>query len=1787
MIYLNYINSMEKSRSSISAFIHKTTLLIVLVLLGGTTLLANDNAGSSEAWMPKRVNRIKQIRVDQHILEVVEIERNEAFLLSGSGQMYLDFADTQVAVAFRDAQVDREGNLLTGSIYLQEDAAVQTLRDEKDHLKLNEEAVGNAYLTLAQTTTSLPIGLNPLLSENQMNAFNKHQLLITDLSISREGMQIDYSMLSPSVNGGYYVFEKKQHLSDDPLALCDLSEMYLAVADPPLQNYEFPIEIKVTSTIDENKKSKANFNCGGLVDFYLVGEYTFPIEKAIPLDGTLTNVMAYFEVNALEVEQFIADVVVTPYRIPGAEAFYFTPSFARLDYSDSANPVDFPDDHPRQVDESWKGIYLHSKLAFPKGFKMSDGSDLEIEITNFVYDHGDGFCGREKQIDLLPLETSRIYGWPVSMDLLDLEVKYSSFVKFDIEGEVRMPITNTDHGFPYSLRLNGDGVDLNENSSIAGLFQLNDESAFDNSYEIPYLQGSSMALETSSNIKLLSIDDELQLQADLNGVMGAIVDGHSIPMTFEHMMINNRDLPGMEGLAAGTITGGLDRMSISTVKWSVANNALQSVLNNGPNAGTYSAWDWLKPKLSYFPIKVDFMTFKMEDIDGQTFLSMNASVSVDFTIMGKGLTGGCEFEVVGDVNLEALNTPSYWEVLQYNETMLGLMYVDIDLVIFQLKGGMRFFRDDAIYGDGWKGAMSVTITKGFPIQVVALAQYGRAPGDYPYMFFDAIVSMDTKEDFYKEDNKTGNYTKVSSTDIRLKKSLHYKAKKEYYWDKIAGVDAAREAHSISVDDGKGVLTATDVFGQTVTKSGSSYQQDLKNPMRLTIEPGMLAIYGGGIGLFANMDRVDPPNNFNANGRFVTDEPMNYNDPLDLLKPGKTLTGAVYVPRNNTIGIKLTVVLGSDPKPNIYNGDFHITFLVDIGDFSLLSIRLGGIAYLLTPLHDRSDAQAYLQANADLNWERRELNLEANAFVMLHIPNKISGGISAATLGFLKTPYISQPLIEGVNPGYLAGSAGIRVHLNEFNRWMAYVGTAQNPVGLKSRLLNDVSFGSYFMTGRVEMMGSQADPRPLSSYHSGLAEFDGNFAMDRTAGEIASGNVWLTGAYLSLPTFDKTIFDRLRVVFGAAAGYDIGIMSSICNNGTTIGIGGKYARGRIFGYLKMEGQIDPPGGGDNWKNVGSVEIAANLEGRTPNPTFIKGRAKATFSLSIPGPDLEFSFDKDVEAEFGSGCGNDISTACIEEDREIDIYNTPVPIHSDTDWSYALNTNISDISLSAFEPMVENKVAKELLLSEPLIMHTLPAQGQVYGAGDLYIEVAFTQTMQQQSKLFPDLQPILDYVSLHDETGKSIGYDLHYLRDQEERPGSEEGFDIVRIYPDQGVNVQALKLTINATWMQYMGGKWKPAKMITQSTYGQLYENEYEVEQVKFVLFQEDFAELVPVWRDRYYSRTQAPKLVLNNEMAIKTIGEEAIVRISALNSDQEWEYPVATINSSNMEINISGFQSQLEKGAFYRLEIINKDKRTVFENIFRTSAYESFAQKVQAASLDYQTVDLGNDIRGLAADGTPYNYTTSCEYNDSFNEVRFLLKVDEGFSKDEIELYLSEMKADASTAYFETISNLYQTDFTVFADAEQDLYSTVFAREMSKEELQKWFSFDESDQFQYILTRDLDHTLLTDQEIDKGKIIAAPVDLLIECEAIKQLQFRYELAYSLYNPHNRQALASAGSTETWKAIQQVFTSYNSCLYDNSCTINSAIPWYGDQVLKMKIDNVGLELNVTDSATINNF
>ncbi|MBL6448455.1 hypothetical protein JMN32_19235 [Fulvivirga sp. 29W222] len=303
-----------------------------------------------------------------------------------------------------------------------------------------------------------------------------------------------------------------------------------------------------------------------------------------------------------------------------------------------------------------------------------------------------------------------------------------------------------------------------------------------------------------------------------------------------------------------------------------------------------------------------------------------------------------------------------------------------------------------------------------------------------------------------------------------------------------------------------------------------------------------------------------------------------------LQVGKTQSGVVFTPDASIgLGFRATVMLGTIPSPKPFNGDatFEMAFNNSGG---LRYIGFTGQGYFMTDMKNRNIEKAPMFADLMMLYDFNNKTFHATVDTYVN----------------------AYGLIKGIHERGLAGSAVLHFSPEE---WYIHIGTPDQRIGLE--FVGLVRTGSYFMVG-TNIPGMPIPPAQVSEI---LGDMDLDFMRDENA--LGSGAGFAFGTAMQIGT-GKLRFLMFYGEFEAGLGFDIMLKdygnAQCAGSSGPIGINGWYASGQAWAYVMgrigikvklkfIKGEFD----------ILRIGAAAVLQAKLPNPVYMQGIVGGEFSI----------------------------------------------------------------------------------------------------------------------------------------------------------------------------------------------------------------------------------------------------------------------------------------------------------------------------------------------------------------------------------------------------------------------------------------------------------------------------------------------------------------------------------------------------------------------------------------------
>ena len=444
-----------------------------------------------------------------------------------------------------------------------------------------------------------------------------------------------------------------------------------------------------TSAIIFHEGSRVRFGCEGIEDFAMKLTWLVTSQQIIAVDNfgnpvdepIAATTDAYFE----NFDNYLISLTIDrAFIFKGMSDFLFTIRGATLDQSDvetSAMTV-FPEGYLSSPDERnlWRGVsFADASVSLPVVFKSpTDGGRITLSLRNALFDQN-GFSGDATASDILNSALLDPAQWDISVSEFILSFLKNEPVAVGFGGDINIPPFGENSLFPYTAVYNHAAEEFQFRVSISGI------------YDFPIL-ASTLTLHESSRVEVSIKDGELFPVVDASGILSVnapISENNDEPVfsvpdiPFQNMRIS-RDAPYLS----------IGRIGVSG--------------------------DLRVPLIYGFELMIsDIQPFSNNVACGLTFTT-SISLSDIFSGSTKILLHG------------------NYEQWKFDKVTVEQINVDYQSNAFSLSGGVWLIDSDAMYGDGFRGEITLKLLNKFQFDAVGV--FGKKD-DFRYFLTDAFFEV--------------------------------------------------------------------------------------------------------------------------------------------------------------------------------------------------------------------------------------------------------------------------------------------------------------------------------------------------------------------------------------------------------------------------------------------------------------------------------------------------------------------------------------------------------------------------------------------------------------------------------------------------------------------------------------------------------------------------------------------------------------------------------------------------------------------------------------------------------------------------------------------------------------------------------------------------------------------------------------------------------------------------------------------------------------------------------------
>lgn len=469
------------------------------------------------------------------------------------------------------------------------------------------------------------------------------------------------------------------------------------------------INDNVTLELPADGHNYVEFDCDGFKAINLKGNFIFSdglLKPDTDIAKGAKTVTASFEINTHDLNNIMATVNITPFRISGLNDVSFEVHNAVVDYSDIINPSGFifPQGYQQTFGADinlWRGFYLQDLTVRIKGLSgdsTTNKKPFTISARNLIIDDL-GVSGIFTATNLMPLKEGSADGWPFSVDKLSAKLELNRLTGGSLEGYVGIPFLG-DNPVGYSAMVEQENNNMNYRFAVAIPDSMVFETAL--SATVQLNKGSIIALEKKGN-------------------------GRLIPSALLHGKITVGGKLNAKGLA-------FQNLGLTTAKPYVTSGEF-STIGIGQSKG-----------LGSFPVQINDINLKI--YQGEVALGFGLTLSF-MNKEDKPFGGSTHLEILAAMEEKKITVdanddrPSYTKtkhVWKFKKVRVRDISIDCKTQAFTLKGSLALYDDDPVYGTGFHGNVAFTIKKVLEKGVKVNAYFG-SKDDFRYWHIDVYVPV--------------------------------------------------------------------------------------------------------------------------------------------------------------------------------------------------------------------------------------------------------------------------------------------------------------------------------------------------------------------------------------------------------------------------------------------------------------------------------------------------------------------------------------------------------------------------------------------------------------------------------------------------------------------------------------------------------------------------------------------------------------------------------------------------------------------------------------------------------------------------------------------------------------------------------------------------------------------------------------------------------------------------------------------------------------------------------------
>ena len=502
------------------------------------------------------------------------------------------------------------------------------------------------------------------------------------------------------------------------------------LSDYPMDVFQDKAVLVLKKMLGDGSGTFVEIDCDGFKSLSIDADVIFSRDWVRPWDenNTQGRVKGNFEVQGLSSwEDILFEFSMEPFFITGMDEIKFEVTNAVFDFSDirSDDDVVFPINYnsPLAGTPLWKGFYLKQfQIQLPE--RLTGQNQVSLAGENIIIDDL-GFTGRVgfNSVPNMAIEDEKdLNGWAFSLDTFRIGITAQQFEEVRFAGLIHVPIFKERNS-------NSSEITAADCFGYSALINIGNQYNFtivtNTDYDVDmWVAKATIAPNSMVELTYDDVADEFFAEATIHGRMEIklglsdtdTTQNINIPLlAFEDLKVRNR--PDY----------------FSPGKWGLGNSSdfsIDDINNIGATIGGFT-----------------MVLDSIKTVSEADMASLEFAMYLNMTADDLAVTASGKFKFAGEK--DATSNRHFWK---YDRFDVNDIYLNINFKsMTKLEGRLKFYKNDPVYGTGFKSTLSVDVStgasnqskgefEGLAVELDVVAQFGTKE-NYRYFFVDAMADF--------------------------------------------------------------------------------------------------------------------------------------------------------------------------------------------------------------------------------------------------------------------------------------------------------------------------------------------------------------------------------------------------------------------------------------------------------------------------------------------------------------------------------------------------------------------------------------------------------------------------------------------------------------------------------------------------------------------------------------------------------------------------------------------------------------------------------------------------------------------------------------------------------------------------------------------------------------------------------------------------------------------------------------------------------------------------------------